>query len=1604
MAEMFVLPSALDLGGAASRLAKNLDALELLQRLNGAAPTPDEALILAQYTGWGDTQVRKGIINYDEEVKPCAQELISAEELVSLKKSVLSAFYTPLPVIRAIWAGLMRLGLGGLAAPLILEPSMGVGHFIGAAPPEIRSKARFVGVELNRLTARIAGALYPEVTVKSCGFEELALPENTFDVVIGNVPFGDFGVSDPTFRPRFLTRRIHDYFIAKSMTLLRPHGVMALITSAHTMDKRSMMVREWLAERGELLGAMRLPNTTFTASAGTEVVTDVLFLRRLPDGAPRSQGWTESAWIKKTLPTEAGWMKEIPIHLNRYYVKNPKQILGDLKVRNGKHGEEVTVHPRKDGALGAHMARALEVLPKDAMEPQTAAGPVFLDEAPRPDVNAAAAAKAPELWAVYLAAKELLALQAAEEGDEAEVEGARAALNTVYATAREKFKGPLARRGRNKAPADVLKGLPIYQFLQALEEPGGAPAALFRERTTRAAVMPGALTIASNALYVCLDRRGTVDMDWIAATVGRPREAVELELAGQVFCTPEGAWVTADEYLSGNLGKKLREAEAKLPFDAKMAENVAALRKAMPAPIPPGEIHVRLGAGWIPEDVVEAFVAHLIPSVVSAYYTYYTLTARYIETTAEWIMEGFSYEAQRCLESTQKWGTRRRNALDLILDCLNSKLPVIYDTVEDEGGDGERKTRQVRNNDETLLAQGKQQDIKDAWEAWIWKDAARADRLAKIYNERFNQFRVRHFSGRHLTFPGLSAGFTPYASQLAAVARGLTASQDNPAFIHEVGAGKTASGIMTAVKAVQLGLIRRALLVVPNHLIGQWGAEFARRYPGELDRLVVASKESFTKEHRATFLASIATGNAAYVVITYEQFKVLPLSDGVLDKALAKELEELQQEREALDLDEGYSKGDKAAKRRLEMAFKQRQAALEKYRVAFKDRAAAATREDKTVVTFEDMGVDLLLFDEAQALKNDWVTTKMTNVAGLARSESQRAFDARLKIHYLLGRKARVIFLTGTPITNTVAECFVMMRYLQPDLLREMGLYRFDAWAATFGEVYASIEMDNVGGFRTQSRLRYGNLPELMALLGQSWDRATVPDALRPKIAGGQMTVIKIPGSEALRKHNKSLARRMELIREGKVDPAEDNALLVTRDGRDAALFNGPRELGFMPGVWTKVDALAERVKHFHEAYAADKASQLVFCDLFTPRGRGEILTEDGEGDDEKPILPSDLAVEGVYGVIRRKLVAAGIPDAEIAYIHTAKTPAAKEALFAAVRAGTVRVLIGSTAKMGTGMNVQERLIALHHLDCPWRPADLEQRVGRIQRQGNMYKEVHVFAYVTEGSYDPVNWQFIELKAKFIRQIMAGEVGSRTADDVGDLILTYALVKAIALGDARIIDRVKLETELLTLSKQYRGWVSEQVEMRRTVQFLPSYIAEAEMAIAKLEALQAALARTAGQAFRMTVWSFRRQEMVTVDSRAAANDLFLELLQGWNAGGGKVESQIPRVIGTWRGLTLTFTGFAVNAAHRMGGYISGQVGPDTVRSMTYSINRIDGQIEEERANLARGKARAETAEKLLDQPWLHAARARAALSLYSELVHDTPALGAGQVFAFPGLN
>jgi hypothetical protein len=1003
----------------------------------------------------------------------------------------------------------------------------------------------------------------------------------------------------------------------------------------------------------------------------------------------------------------------------------------------------------------------------------------------------------------------------------------------------------------------------------------------------------------------------------------------------------------------------------------------------------------------VPEEIVAEFVSHLIPSATSSYSA---LRVRYLEVTAEWFLEGLSYEARRSLENTQKWGSSRRGAEDLILDCLNSRIPVINDTVE-YFEDGRARTKQVRNNDETLIAQGKLQDIKDAWAAWVWTDAARAQKLVRLYNDKFNGFRVRQFDGGHLTFPGLSESFSPYPAQLAAVARALRASQDNPAYIHEVGAGKTAAGVMTAVKTIHLGMARRTLIVVPKHLVGQWRDTFTALFPGELDRLMVADDDSFKKEHRASFLARIATSNAAYVVVTYEQFKTIPLSENVLNTSLEAELGEVRAERE--NMSQGpTTTSERPAGKRLEAEFKRREAAIEKYRVAFKGRAAAATREDNRVISFEDLAVDLLMFDESQALKNDWVHTKMTNVAGLARAESQRAFDARLKIHHMLGNRGRVVFLTGTPVTNTVAELYVIMRFLQPALLRELGLYHFDAWAGTFAEVYASVEMDSVGAFRTSSRLRYGNLPELMTFLGQSWDRATVPDHMRPRLAGGQMTVIKVPGSPALRALNKSLARRAAAIRAKEVSPEIDNMLVVTSDGRRGAMTNGPWEAGFVPGVWTKVDAVALEVKRLHAAHAADKAAQLIFCDLFTPRGREEIAAADDApaGDDEKPILPGDMAVEGVYGVIRRKLVAAGIPDEEIAYIHSAKTGAAKDALFAAVRAGRIRVLMGSTAKMGTGMNVQDRLIALHHLDCPWRPADLEQRVGRIQRQGNMHSEVHVFAYVTEGSYDPVNWQFIEMKARFIRQIMAGGVGSRTADDIGDVILTYALAKAIALGDGRIIDRVKMESELLTLTKTYRGWVSEQVEMRRTLQLSPSYIASMEDTIAKLEALRGSAQRTQDHAFSITVWSYSRQHMVTTTSRTEANALFVEMMNAWLAGARAAESRIPRVVGAYRGLTLSFTGSQIIATHRMGGYVSGAVGADTIRSLNFNLGRVTTQIDEDRMRLAQARTRAASAEALASQPWLHAAKARETLARYEELCKDTPALGAGQVFSFAGLN
>jgi N12 class adenine-specific DNA methylase len=1432
-----------DLGGPERRYRHNLTALQLLRRLDAEQrpATRDEQRALSHYTGWGDSQVLKLAFPprarwQDASNAPASDEIaaldLSDDEIRSLRASSLNAHYTALLVVRAIWQALEHLGLGKLDTIRCLEPSVGIGHFFSAMPRELHAKSQRVAVELDALTAGILKHLQPNTRVYAAGFEEVALPNNYFDLVVSNVPFGDYPVSDPAVKDKFLRASIHNYFICRAVSLLQPGGFAAIVTSRYTADQTDDRVRRWLLERADLLGTVRLPETAFARNAGTEVVTDVIFLRKRDGEESRGvKGWIELGTL--ALPDHFG--RETPVPINQVFVDHPEWMLGTPALSSGMYrDDEFTV--QSDGRdLGTAMTEVLlSILPADIVDATTESE----DRADLPaetisartlfvlpgDANFEQRERVAGTQTIYETAKHLLASEIAD-APAADIAAQRARLNEVY----DRFS---ARFGCLNGPSNLkaLKDSPALPFLKALEvnfDPltnSANKADLFTHSTVRAKARMLAtdgdadpIQRAHEALLLSLDRYGAPDLDYIARLIGDTREGAIKKLAGRIFRTPVGDWQTAEEYLSGDVRAKLRQTEAAAALDPQFKRNVDALRAVQPEPLGPGEITARLGAGWIPADVVEQFLRDTLAR--------FDGRVTYVLALAQWTIE--ISKSQRWaldrVELSQRWGTPRRDALELVEDALNLRQPLIFDIV-DEG----RQERRILNQTETVAIQAKLAEIKDHFASWVWQDGERSQRLCAIYNDQYNHLRPRRYDGSHLSLPGLNAAIQLRPHQKDAIWRAV---QSKATLLgHVVGAGKTLIGVCATMELKRLGLAHKALVAVPNHLTEQWLHEALHAYPNA--NVLCASKDDLSKARRGEFLSRVATNAWDLVIVPHSSFKLLPVNPQTKAAFLRRELAQLEDYLYELK-QEGRStrtaKEIEKAKKRLEVKLKD---------------LGAMRKDSADTVTWEELGIDLLICDEFHQFKNLFFATKMTRVAGLPNSNSERAFDMFVKLRWLLDHGGRAICATGTPVSNTLAEVFSMMRYLQLELLEEKGIAHFDAWAQLFAEAVPQLEMTPDGsGFRMNMRFaKFTNLPELATLWRQVLDvrNAEQLNLPRPKLYRGKPVIVKLSGSPQLKAYVKDLARRVERIKRGEVPPWKDNMLRITGDGRKAALDLRLVKPDAPDLPTSKINVLVNNVVAIWRGSELNHGAQLIFCDIGTPkRLRADMdnaeeetaeLMEDGLALQQHDVETSDeqRLMCDVYGDIKRKLVHAGMPAHEVAFIHDAKTPAQRSELFAAVRKGRVRVLIGSTEKMGTGMNCQTRLIGLHHLGAGWRPSDQAQRDGRILRQGNTYPEVLIFNYITEGSFDGFCWQVLESKARFIEQIMAGEITARTAEDVGDTVLTMAEVKALASGNPKVMHKVAVETELTKLSHLYAAWRSEQSTMRWELTGMPERIKAAE--------------------------------------------------------------------------------------------------------------------------------------------------------------------------------
>ena len=1184
------------LGGPVSRFNHNIAAIKLLKSLEaeGRAPgdlTPEEQRTLARYSGWGDGELlNRAFPSRAYSSAPICRELEGAlthEEREQWASSALNAHYTAIPIIRAIYDALDHLGIGALPALRVLEPAAGIGHFLGAMPAEIAAKAERVAVELDSITARILRYLYPNAKVLDQGFEETELPNDYFDLILGNPPYGAYAVHDPRIKERHLKAAIHDYFFARSLRLVKPGGIIAFITSRYTLDKVNTRVRRHIAEHAELLAAARLPESAFRKNAGTEVVTDVLILRRKagPSGLDEKLAWIE---------TDA-FLNEIDyrVPVNQLYIERPDLMLGVPGCSRGMYGDcEFTLKPDgrdlagalRDSLISQLPSRAMTVpmasqpaLPVKDIEEKEKAGAVDLDR-----LSGVSRQRASLLLDIYSAAKQVIRIQILDAGDE-KLAGAQRELNDLYLRFAARY-GPINAKMNLK---DLDRRSPIVPFLRALEEPAGRGAwkraAIFHSRTIRPHKNSSQISSPKDALFFCLNECGRVDLDRIAALTGQAKNEAAVSLRGLIFETPSGSWATADEYLSGNVVAKLKEAQAAATLDARFQENVEALKAVQPTPLGPEEIAARLGAGWIPSDVVRDFIREIIPQFDGG--------VKYVEHLGVWKIEGANFWARNSIEATQTWGTARMNALDLVDAGLNLRQPMIYDEVEEPAG-----TRRVLNDTETVAAQAKLAEIKLKFVSWLWNNEGRTRDLCAIYNERYNCMRERRYDGSYLQLPGMNSSITLRPHQLDGIQRVL---QNKATLLaHTVDAGKTFLMVAAAMELKRLGLCHKNMVVVPNHLVAQWEAEARRLYPSI--NVLAPTKEELSASQRGELMSRISTGDWDIIVVPHSSFKMLPVAQETIGWYIQREIDTLREYLEDIPNEE------RDERRR---TIKEIERAIKKLEVKLKDCESAIQRDSKHTITWEELGVDSLFIDEAHTLKNLYCPTKMRNVAGLPTADSQRAFDAFIKVRSLLDNGGRVVFATATPVSNTLAEVYVMMKFLQLETMEEMSIANFDAWVQLFAETSQSLEMKpDASGYRVSTRFnKFTNLPELAAIWRQVLDVKNAEDLNlpRPRIAGGAPQVITIPASPELKQFVKNLAARVEVIKSRRVPPEVDNMLRITTEGRKAALDIRLVMPDAQRQPYSKVEAVADKVAEFYRQSQHEFGAQLLFLDLAVPSRSG---------------------------------------------------------------------------------------------------------------------------------------------------------------------------------------------------------------------------------------------------------------------------------------------------------------------------------------------------------------------------------------------------------------
>lgn len=1568
-----ITDDALGVGGAKAKFRANMAAIRLLQELEfeGLQASPEQQEILSRYVGWG------GLADAFDENKPNWSDefaelyaTLSPEEYAAARASTLNAHYTSPTVIKAIYEA---VGNMGFQTGNILEPSMGVGNFFGLLPEQMQG-SKLYGLELDSITGRIAKQLYPKADITIAGFETTDR-KDFYDLAVGNVPFGQYQVDDRAYNK--LGFSIHDYFFAKTLDQVRPGGVIAFVTSRYTMDKQSPEVRRYIAQRAELLGAIRLPNNAFRANAGTDVVSDIIFLQRRDRPIEIDEDWIHLG------QSENGFA------INSYFAEHPEMVLGTPSSESTQYGkQDYTVNPIEGADLGTLLHEAVQniggkyqvaelpdlgenekigtSIPADPnvknFSYTIADGDVYYRENSvmvKPDLNATAKARVKGMVQLRDCVQKLIGQQMDGFVSDEAIQRTQRELDALYDSFTAKY-GLINTRANNLAFSDDSSYF-LLCSLEVLDEENNLKrkADIFTKRTIRPHEAITSVDTASEALALSISEKACVDMDYMAQLSGKSQEELIDELNGVIFLDPvHGEWQTADEYLSGDVRQKLREAEAAAKDSPGYLPNVEALRQAQPKDLDASEIEVRLGATWIDKAYIKQFMFELLEP---AFYVRRSIDVNYSDFSAEWNITGKSIVGRSDINANMTYGTERANAYKILEDTLNLRDVRIYDTITDADG----KEKRVLNSKETTLAQQKQQAIKDAFQEWIWKDPTRRHELVQKYNELFNATRPREYNGQHITFSGMNPEIQLREHQLNAVAHILYGG--NTLLAHEVGAGKTFEMVAAAMESKRLGLCHKPMFVVPNHLIEQWASEFLRLYPSA--NILAVTKKDFEPRNRKKFCARIATGDYDAVIIGHSQFERIPVSRERQERMLQEQIYEIEDglmELRANNAERFTIKSLEKTKKSLEVKLKKLQ---------------DTSRKDD-VITFEQLGVDRLYVDEAHAFKNLFLYTKMRNVAGLSTSDAQKSSDMLLKCRYIdeiTGNKG-IVFATGTPVSNSMTELYTMMRYLQHDMLQGKHLTHFDCWASTFGETATAIELAPEGtGYRARTRFsKFFNLPELMQLFKEAADIKTADQLHLPTPTPIYHNVVAQP-TEIQKGMVQELSERAARVHAGIVDASTDNMLKITSDGRKLGLDQRVINPDLPDEAGSKVNLCVDNIYSVWKDGQADKLTQLVFCDLSTPKTAvpASRAAKAAGGNLDSPELHALEAAIGqdtseepaftIYDDIREKLVARGIPREQIAFIHEANTEVRKKELFAKVRAGQVRVLMGSTFKMGAGMNVQDRLVALHDLDCPWRPGDLEQRSGRIIRQGNRNKEVHIYRYVTESTFDAYLWQTVENKQKFISQIMTSKSPVRSCEDVDETALSYAEIKALCAGDERIKEKMDLDVDVARLKLMRANHQSQQYKLEDSIlKRFPEDIEKSKGFISGLEADMRTLAAHPHPEDGFAGMTVKNDNLTDKDNAGAA------LLEAFK----DVRGMEPVPIGTYRGfqMSLTLEDFGKDYVLTLKGQMTHRVtlGKDARGNLTRIdnvLNAMPDRLQNVRNTLDATTAQMEAAKAELGKPF-----------------------------------